>query len=384
MPRTSILQLMLLQELHQTPVTSVTDLAARVGKLRPSVSRSLHTLEAEGLVTLEGGEWRVTSSGREEVHRATEQLQQSAARVQRSLATLAPRLAPPVVPAETLPAFDAMRSVLDAARLGPGTLAAPEKLWADSLRSAVDSQLAALREQQADLLRRLRESLAFSLPRFDFPSWQDIACRWIPDNLHAVRAVRDLQALAAVALDEGVPVCWIPRSEIVSTLIEADGPGARIEVLTARRDDVLDDCDAVLAAIPHEWSAECRNAVEVLRLGHDGPAQSHAANIVDSIVLARFGNGGRNATTERASEDFGEQPLQLVAEHLAILPLVRAFARWWPHADADPPDHFARHATAHAVGTTGVFAPFSALIAVMLATSLTVQFASPSTDAMPT
>lgn len=364
-----MLRLTLLHELQQGPATSVTELASRVAKLRPSVSRSLHALQAEGLVTLDEGAWQVTPSGREEVDRATEQLREAGARVQRSLATLAT----PVVPIETLRAFDAPRSELAAALQSLGAVAAAQQVWADSLSSVIDLQWAALREQQADLIRQLRESFVFKVPRFDFPRWQDIVRPWIPDNLHEGP---DLDAVVTVALDEGVPLSWIPRREIVSALIQADGPGARLDVLKARRGDILDDCDAALAAIPHEWSAQCRSAIEVLRLGYDGPAQSHAANIVDSIVLARFGDTGRDTTRERASECLGDQPLQRVAEHLTILPLVRAFIHWWPHAGAAPPDHFARHATAHAVGAVGVFAPLYALIAVMLATSLTVQFAS--------
>ena len=353
-----MLRLTLLHELQRGPATSVTELASRVRKLRPSVSRSLHALQAEGLVTLEAGEWQVSSSGREEVHRATEQLRESGARVQRSLATLATRLATPVVPAETLRAFEATRSELDA-----------------SLR-VINAHWASLSDRQEDLLRQFRESFAFKVPRFDIPRLQDIMRRWIPDNL---QEVPDLDAVATVALDEGVPLCWIPRREIVFALIGADGPRARLDVLTARRDDVLDDCDVALASIPHEWSAQCRSAIEVLRLGHDGPAQSHAANIVDSIVLARFGDGGRNETRARASEDLGEQPIQRAAEYLTMLPLFRAFTPWRPRSGAPPPDYFARHPTAHAVGTAGVFAPLSALIAVMLATSLTVQFASSAT-----
>lgn len=55
----------------------------------------------------------------------------------------------------------------------------------------------------------------------------------------------------------------------------------------------------------------------------------------------------------------------------------RAFVPWFPHSGIAPPDHYARHPTAHAVGRDGVFAPRSTLIAVMLATSLTIQYSQP-------
>ena len=147
-------------------------------------------------------------------------------------------------------------------------------------------------------------------------------------------------------------------------------------IISERRDDILDDCEARLDVIAHEWSVQCREAISALRLGLTGPAQSHAANIVDSIILSRFGKRGRAAAKERAAEEFGVQLLRRAAEYLTLLPLARALTAWRPDGDAPPPDHFARHATAHAVGHRGVFAPHFAMTAVMLATSLTVQFAS--------
>ena len=166
-----------------------------------------------------------------------------------------------------------------------------------------------------------------------------------------------------------------PRTEIVVALIEADGPEARLGIMRERRTDVLDDCQAALDSISHEWAVQCRSAVAALRLSIDGPAQSHAGNIVDSIVLALHGKNGRDRAKERAQDDFDELPLQLAAENLTLRPLFRAFTAWWPDSGAIPPAYFARHATAHAVGHVGVFDPLSALIAVMLATSLTVQYA---------
>ena len=207
---------------------------------------------------------------------------------------------------------------------------------------------------RTDFFERIAESSTFKLPAFDFR-------KWIPGNLHDVQ---DLAVVAAVALEEGIPLSWIPRTEIVIPLIEADGPEERLCILTERRDDILDDCEARLASITHEWSVQCRNAIQALRLGLDGPAQSHASNIVDSVVLALHGRGGRDEAKERAEDDFDDLPLQLAAENLTLRPLLRAFTPWWPDSGTTPLDHFARHPTSHAVGYSGVFAPISALIAV--------------------
>lgn len=184
-----------------------------------------------------------------------------------------------------------------------------------------------------------------------------------------------LDVVAAIALDEGMPLTWVPRAEIVVLLVEAESPDARIGILTERRGDILDDCVKAVESINHEWAIQCRSAVAALRAGLDGPAQSHASNIIDSIVLSLHGNNGRDRAKKRAQEQFDDVPLQLAAENLTLRPLFRAFTTWYPNTGINLPDYFARHATSHAVGHAGVFAPTSALVAVMLATSLTAQYA---------
>ena len=193
--------------------------------------------------------------------------------------------------------------------------------------------------------------------------------RHIPSNL---RGVHDLNAVASLALDEGIPLCWVPRAEVVTALIDAEGPTERQRVLTERRSDILDDCESALSQIHHEWSIQCSQAIKALRKGQYGPAQSHASNIIDSIVIT---GPGRTTAVERARDEFDDLPLYLIAENLVLRPLVRALARWFPDSGDPPPMHFARHVTSHGVGHTGVFDTLYALIGIMLATSLIVQYA---------
>jgi hypothetical protein len=115
-----------------------------------------------------------------------------------------------------------------------------------------------------------------------------------------------------------------------------------------------------------------------MRLDLDGPAQSDASDMIDSVVLALKGKNGRDNAKARAQADFDDLPLQLAAENLTLRPLSRAFSTVWPRSGATPPEYFARHPTEHAVGHAGAFFPRPALVAVMLATSLTVQY--PPTD----
>ena len=281
------------------------------------------------------------------------------------------------------------------------SLSPPEGLlpqWAETLSSSIDFSAVAdalqrssglqaflrdtaglqeLLRQQTDLFARISEQLAASLPKSDTFRLRIALDRWIPTNL---REVSRLDEVSAISVEEGIPLSWVPRYEIVVALLDAPDASTRLEILAERQADILDDCTSALLPIDHEWAAECREAVDALRTGFHGPAQSHGSNIIDSIVLGLHGNQGRQHAKDRARETFEDMPLQLAAENLSLRPLFLAFARWFPDSGEPPPEHFARHATAHAVGHAGVFGSSSALVAVMLATSLTVQYSPSATQ----
>lgn len=248
----------------------------------------------------------------------------------------------------------------------------------DSLARTSSAFSESLRKE-SELFSRIAENITFALPTIDITGLLASLDRWIPVNL---RTVGELGAVATIALDEGLPLSWVPRTEIVTLLVEAESAEDRAGILADRRDDILDDCDEAVAQLDHEWAAQCRVAIGAMRAGFEGPAQSHASNIIDSIVLGFHGKNGREHAKTRAQDDLDELPLQLAAENLTLRPLFRAFTTWFPGSGVTPPDHFSRHATSHAVGHIGVFAPMSALVAVMLATSLTVQYAPLNPDAL--
>lgn len=275
--------------------------------------------------------------------------------------------------------------------------------WADALTRAIDvsalqranqailssGAVQVLAEWDQSLVESIRnridvlvdpfKALRVDIPKLDLSDLIGAFDRWIPANL---RNNADLDGVAVLALDEGLPLSWIPRSEIVAELLAADGSEARLAILQARQHDILDDCETALADVDHEWARQCLNASQALRAGFDAPAQSHAANIIDSVVLHLHGKNARGRARQDARREFDDLPLQLAAENLTIRPLFRAFVTWWPSSNMVPPEYFSRHTTAHAVGYPNVFGPTSALMAVMLATSLTVQY-SPDPHGSP-
>lgn len=284
---------------------------------------------------------------------------------------------------------DALKSISDAA-IPTGPLAAQAR-WADSLTTSVSvlpianelassaaldalkwntEALAQFSPDLSDLFAHIAKRIKFD-PPIDIAELLESMDRWIPENL---RAVEDLDQVATLALDEGLPLSWVPRTEIVEELLRAESANHRHEVLDQSRDEILHDCESALMPLTNEWATECRAVISAMRAGLDGPAQSHASNIIDSVVLALHGPNGRDRVASRVRDKIGDLPIRLAAEHLTLLPLFRAYATWYPHSGEAPPNHYARHPTAHAVGHPGIFAPRSALVSTMLATSLTVQY----------
>lgn len=228
-----------------------------------------------------------------------------------------------------------------------------------------------------DLMRHQAEQFAVIAAKFDYLALVRqinstfTGINWEPLLFPYRHSVRYILLLTKLIRDERLPLMWVPRFEILDNLLSASTSEDRIRILDTHVVDVMDDCEAVLNDIKHEWAIQCRCAISALREGLYPAAQSHASNIIDSIVLAIYGKQGRDHVKKRAQEGFSGH---VNSEQLLFSSLSRTFIKWSPDSTDPIPDHFARHATAHAVGQPGVFSPHKALVAVMLATSLTTQF----------
>jgi hypothetical protein len=186
---------------------------------------------------------------------------------------------------------------------------------------------------------------------------------------------------ARIAKDEGIPVAWVPRLAITRVLINLPDEEARLAHLEAVGSEVIDDCRALARGSGRRWMAECLEAATALSDGHCGPAQSHAANVIDTLVVDVGRAAGlslkkarKEMVTKAGKPLDDEMQMTAVGEALAMMPLLSALQEYWPDKGDPIPRRFSRHATAHAVGQKGVSSPTNALISIMLATSLARQF----------
>lgn len=106
----------------------------------------------------------------------------------------------------------------------------------------------------------------------------------VPENW---REIPDLDYDAALdMMNDRIPLIWVPRSSIVAQLMQARGAADRGEVLAQARQDVADDCSAVLADItaPHlmPLAVMAAEAVRTLRDGYCAGAQALATDVFDT------------------------------------------------------------------------------------------------------
>jgi hypothetical protein len=272
--------------------------------------------------------------------------------------------------------LDAEPDLRDGWDLMMRNLAAGLKQFGDSmakLHNEINATFAGVTLALTALAERVSTSVA-AMDLGGSASWA-AARRLIPSNL---LDRSDLEQLLAVARVDGIAVCWVPRAEILDELRAASTTSQRYDVLVARREDVLDDCDRVLGSVRSPIADQCRSAVACARGGFDGPAQSHATNVFDSIVWGRY---DRPSYAKRVAGRTREESTMLeFFEIMAIAPVVATHAHWDRYGPS--PGTFNRNGTAHDIGNADAHHEGFVIAALMAATSLVRHFADSEDEAL--
>ncbi|MGW7613704.1 hypothetical protein ACWGKW_42035 [Streptomyces sp. NPDC054766] len=186
-----------------------------------------------------------------------------------------------------------------------------------------------------------------------------------------------------VLMQEGVPLAWVPPADVIRQLLTADDAASRAQVIDDCRPAILTSCKAVLAAVTDTWFHEQKVLIEecvhMAEHGMFSGAQALAANAWDTLIRGlAFANPGwlkpngqwpgyaKVLENIPAVED-DDPTIRQFREAAAFLPFPRALEPFWPPAPV--PEHFNRHATAHAAATTQ-YTPVNAVTGVMLAVSV--------------
>ncbi len=186
--------------------------------------------------------------------------------------------------------------------------------------------------------------------------------------------VLDLDLAQQIVENEGIPIVYIPRAEIVSELSKAADRTAREAVLVARTTEILEDCAAAVDCELDPLLAEQRplllQALAALADGHHAAAQALGVSVCNTQIEAHIDDSSGRAKNQCKVTDLGvalqKDRLRYV---LGVAPVVNLLTDWHPKSGKPRPVPLSRHVVAHQAHPDH-FTPQNAILAVMVATSL--------------
>lgn len=185
---------------------------------------------------------------------------------------------------------------------------------------------------------------------------------------------RHLPGLVSMVNDEGIPVAWVPRWELLEELLGAPDATARSLLLVKHRDEILDDCDAALADVSDPtltpFTPTVQEVISASRYGLWKVAAISAVAITHSIVeRLEWVSASQQVKKHHALKE--NVSLAEVMERATRGPLVLFYDDWNPKSRRPRPTHLTRHVVSHQFGPEQVVER-NCVVAVMLLTSLMV------------
>ena len=199
--------------------------------------------------------------------------------------------------------------------------------------------------------------------------------RLLPPNLHNLNVtVADLSRLA----NEGITLWAVPNPQTTEQFLAAPTYGARREILGKRGRAIIDDCQmsaAYAAGGPYAASArELESAIAAAWAGFVGPALSHIASILDTLMHDALEYSSRvhlvrhkPSKNQSVMDHFDELDLQTA---MVFRPIWFAYRPMHTREERARSTSFARHAVAHGITGPRVLSFRNFVQAAMLATAL--------------
>lgn len=170
--------------------------------------------------------------------------------------------------------------------------------------------------------------------------------------------------------NEGIPLAWVPREEILVILLRAESRGDRIDVLLDRAEHIAEDCTNALSNLDGDLqglASLALSAVETYRAGFEPAAMALAVNVVESAVNHVMPVKSHNAS-KLVDFPLMHAPFLYLRGFVSLLPLTAFYESWKPGYGTRP-QNLSRHVVAH--GLTGVDErPEEPLVALMYAASI--------------
>lgn len=182
----------------------------------------------------------------------------------------------------------------------------------------------------------------------------------------------DFDLAESILNDEGIPLVWVPRAEIITLMLESADRTARLQVLVDHKEDVLHDCRAALHRITHAGFRDqlplAEKVIAVMEAGFDEPAQALAVTVTETAVAATI-SGNYGQVKKQVHLNFEEIPYTLMRIQAALAPIGVFYTSWYASENKPRPAELSRHVTVHAASIDH-YTPANALVAVMLMASV--------------
>lgn len=201
--------------------------------------------------------------------------------------------------------------------------------------------------------------------RWFVPNW--------PENLDVERAWR--------AADEGIPVAFVPRPEIVVELVDAESHADRLTLLVNSQAAIVSDCRIALAPVWDEplpvpasiamMSPLLQEAIDTLEAGHAAAACALSVVIIDSLLRRTEGDLQYQTLRKRSRKNALDAAVALnqLRVELAWRPMHSLLEEWNPRSGSPPPTMPSRHVVIHWPDPRHL-SNQNAIVTVMVATSL--------------
>lgn len=175
-----------------------------------------------------------------------------------------------------------------------------------------------------------------------------------------------------LVLDEGLPLAWVPNTETLRAIFDAESPEARRQVYGTQWVSIATDCLAALEKIGDDsaWVSDrdfARESAKGLLDGHRTLSQALSVNLSDSILHRGLARVIINRYTKsKARPDLTEETIKGT---LVLGPVWSMYTSYRPGVHAAIPAGLNRHATAHSVSPTQ-YSDINAVMALCHVTSL--------------
>ncbi|WP_020525169.1 hypothetical protein [Catelliglobosispora koreensis] len=183
----------------------------------------------------------------------------------------------------------------------------------------------------------------------------------------------DFDKAAWVIQEEGIPLVWVPRVEIVDYLLDAPDRSARLDILLEHKGEIVDDCLTVLNGLAGDLTSGqvplAAKAVTAFAAGHVEAAQVLAVVVTETAVTKVFPDHSYKRvrkTVKFEKEQMTIGALRMAAALAAIAPF---YTSWYPRSKTPPPEELSRHVTVHFADQEH-YTLQNAVVAVLLVTSI--------------